>query len=58
MNFLFIGSMVEELKRKDCDHHGLGSKPTGNILLCSWYLRHFLLLGEFGKQFQITVTSL
>ena len=31
-----ISSMVEWLKRLDCDRHGLGSKPTRAILLCPW----------------------
>ena len=26
--------MVEWLERRDCDRHGLGSKPTRAILLC------------------------
>ena len=31
-----IGSVVEWLKRHAYDQHGLGSKPTRAILLCSW----------------------
>ena len=36
----FVGSVVEWLKRRACDQHGLGSKPTHAILLCPWE-RHF-----------------
>ena len=36
----FIGSVVEWLKRRARDQHGLGSKPTHAILLCPWE-RHF-----------------
>ena len=46
-------SVVEWLKRWTVDHHGLGSKPTCAILLCSWE-RHFTalsLLGGLDKQF-------
>ena len=32
--------MVEWLKRRTRNQHGLGSKPTRAILLCSWE-RHF-----------------
>ena len=35
--------MVECLKRRACDHHGLGSKPNRAILLCSWE-KHFMAL--------------
>ena len=38
-----VGSMVEWLKFQDGDQHGLGSKPTCAILLCSWE-RHFTAL--------------
>ena len=38
-----IGSMVEWLKRRNCDRHGLGSKPTRAILLCPWE-KHFSAL--------------
>ena len=51
------GSVVEWLKRRAHDQHGLGSKPTRAILLCPWE-RHFMarsLLGGSGKQFKITV---
>ena len=34
------GSVVEWLKRRARDQHGLGSKPTRAILLCPWE-RHF-----------------
>ena len=45
--------MVECLKHRTDDQHGLGSKPTCAILLCPWKdtLRHFPLLGGLGKQF-------
>ena len=35
--------MVEWLKRRARDQHGLGSKPTHAILLCPWE-RHFTAL--------------
>ena len=35
-----VDSVVEWLKRRTCDHHGLGSKPTRAIFLCPWE-RHF-----------------
>ena len=35
-----IGSVVEWLKHRTDDQHGLGSKPICAILLCSWE-RHF-----------------
>ena len=35
-----IGSVVEWLKRRARDQHGLGSKPNRAILLCPWE-RHF-----------------
>ena len=31
-----ISSVVEWLKRRARDQHGLGSKPTCAILLCLW----------------------
>ena len=40
---LHVGSMVKWLKRHAYDHHGLGSKPTCTILLCSWE-KHFTAL--------------
>ena len=48
MNFIrkswsSVGSVVEWLKRRDCDRHGLGSKPTRAIPLCLWE-RHFTAL--------------
>ena len=39
-NGKFVGSVVEWLKRRNRDRHGLGSKPTRGILLCPWE-RHF-----------------
>ena len=48
-------SIVTTDRKHDHDHdqHGLGSKPTRAILLCSWKdtLRHFPLLGGLGKQY-------
>ena len=37
------GSVVEWLKHRTNDQHGLGSKPTYAILLCPWE-RHFTAL--------------
>ena len=31
--------MVVWLERRDCDRHGVGSKPTRAILLCPWERR-------------------
>ena len=39
----YVGSVVEWLKHRDDDQHGLGSKPTCTILLCPWE-RHFTAL--------------
>ena len=39
----FVGSVVEWLTHRTDDQHGLGSKPTCAILLCSWE-RHFTAL--------------
>ena len=47
------GRVVEWLKRRAHDQHGLGSKTIRAILLCPWE-RHFTalsLLGGLGKQF-------
>ena len=38
-----VGSVVEWLKHRTDDRHGLGSKPTCAILLCPWE-RHFTAL--------------
>ena len=35
--------MVKWLEHCNCEQHGLGSKPTYAILLCSWE-RHFISL--------------
>ena len=35
-----VDSVVDWLKRRAYDQHGLGSKPTRAILLCPWE-RHF-----------------
>ena len=37
---MIVLSVVEWLKRRDRDQHGLGSKPIRSILLCPWE-RHF-----------------
>ena len=47
--FLIVGSMVNWLKYRTYDQHGLGSKPTCAIMLCPLTLRHFALLGSLGK---------
>ena len=46
-------SVVEWLKHRTDDQHGLGSKPICAILLCPWerHFTHFLLLGGLDKQF-------
>ena len=53
-------SVVDWLERRNCDQHGLGSKPTCAILLCPWerHLTAVSLLGGLGNQFQISFTSL
>ena len=38
-----VGSVVEWLKHRTDNQHGLGSKPTCAILLCPWE-RHFTAL--------------
>ena len=40
MKYEIVGSVVEWLKRRTRDQHGLGSKPTRAILLCPWE-KHF-----------------
>ena len=48
-----VGSVFEWLKYRTDDQHGLGSKPTQTILLCSWerHLTALSLLGGLSKQF-------
>ena len=49
-----VGSVVEWLKHRAHDQHGLSSKPTCIIFCCVLgkdTLRHFPLLGGLGKQF-------
>ena len=49
----WVHHLVEWLKRRAYDQHGLGLKPTCAILLCPWE-RHFTalsLFGGLGKQF-------
>ena len=50
---IFVGSVVEWLMRRTFDQHGLGSKSTCAILLCSWekHFMNFPLLDGLGKQF-------
>ena len=43
IKLLNVDSMVEWLECRDCDRHGLGSKPTRAILLCPWE-RHLTAL--------------
>ena len=45
VNHKNASSVVEWLKCHACDQHGLGSKPTRVILLCSWK-RHFTALSS------------
>ena len=52
-----IGCAIEWLERRDCNRHDLGLKAIRAILLCPLE-RHFLLLGNLGKQLQISVISL
>ena len=40
-----VGSVVEWLKRRAYDQHGLSSKLTRTILLCPWE-RHFTALSS------------
>ena len=40
---MFFGSVIEWLKRRAHDQHGLGSKSTRAILSCPWE-RHFTAL--------------
>ena len=40
---VLVGSVVEWLTHRTDDQHGLGSKPTCAILLCSWE-KHFTAL--------------
>ena len=39
-NGYYVGSVVEWLKRRAYDQHGLGSKAARAILLCPWE-KHF-----------------
>ena len=41
--YTYLGSVVEWLKHRTDDQHGLGLKPTCAILLCPWK-RHFTAL--------------
>ena len=60
MKIKVCGSVVEWLKRRVYDQHGLGSKATRAILLypAKDTLRHFPLLDGLGKQFYISFISL
>ena len=46
-----VGSVVEWLERRDCDRHGLDSKPTRAIPLCprQW---HFTALSHTWRSWQ------
>ena len=48
----FVGSMVEWLKRRNCDRHGLGSKPSRAFccVLGKDTSQHFPLIGVLGIQ--------
>ena len=47
-----VGSIVEWLKRRDCDRHSLDSKLTRAILLCPWE-RHFTALSPPSLSHQV-----
>ena len=51
--YTYLGSVVEWLKHRTDDQHGLGSKPLAPFccVLGKDTLRHFLLLGGLDKQF-------
>ena len=51
-----VGSVVEWLKRRTRDRHGLGSKPTCAILLCPWE-RHYMALSPAWWSWQAGETS-
>ena len=46
--------MVEGLKHRVDDQHGLGSKPTCAILWCSWQ-RHFTALSPAWWSWQVVL---
>ena len=47
----FVGIVAQWLERRDCDRHGLGSKPTRAILLCPWE-RHFTAISPAWRSWQ------
>ena len=51
-NIFSSGSAVEWLKRRACDQHGVGSKPTHAILLCPWK-RHLMALSPTWWSWQV-----
>ena len=51
---LKVGSVVEWLKHRADDQHGLGSKPTCAILLCPWE-RHFTALSPAWWSWQAVI---
>ena len=53
---IFFGCS-EWLMRRTCDQHGLGSKPTRTILLCTWE-RHFTALSPAWWSWQATKLTL
>ena len=48
---LLCGSVIEWLKRRTRDQHGLGSKTHSRILLCPWK-RHFTALSPASWSWQ------
>ena len=48
-----VGSVDDWLERRNCDQHGLGSKPTRAILFSSGerHFTTFFLLSNLSKQF-------
>ena len=51
----FVGSVVEWLKRRAYDQHGLGSKPNHALLFCPWE-RHFTALSPAWWSWQAVLT--
>ena len=52
-DYALFSSVVEWLRRRTRDQHGLGSKPTRAILLCPWerYFTAHSPVWWYGKQF-------
>ena len=49
-----VGSVVELLKRRAYDQHGLGLKPTRAILLCPWET-HFMAVYPAWWSWQVAL---